>query len=109
MYNIIKVIGILVRFFYLPNPFESLPNGELINYCAEPLLHIVTFGVVGIYYESGSNPVEGSLLYTVFYFIHVGLLLLLCGFFEWSRIAIIIIAILYVAFHIIINRIRNII
>lgn len=106
MYNIIKAIGVLVRFFYLPNPFQSLPNGDLINFAAEPFIHIITFGVVGLYYESGSNPAVGSFLYTIFYFIHVGLLLL-CGFFEWNKVAIIVIAVLYLACHIVINRIKN--
>ena len=98
LYKIIKFIGVLVRFYYIPNPFSSLANGEIINYAAEPFLHIVTFGVVGIYYKSRSNPAAGSLLYTLFYFIHVGLLLL-CRFFEWNRIAIIVIMALYIASH----------
>lgn len=106
MYNLIKVIGILVRFFYLPNPFETLPNGVLINYAAEPFLHIITFEVVGLYYESGSGPALGSFLYTVFYFIHIGLLML-CGFFAWHRVAVIAISIIYIGCHIVINRLRN--
>jgi len=106
LYNIIKLIGVLIRFYYIPNPFSSLANGELINYIAEPFIHTVTFGVVGIYYNRGSNPAVGSILYTIFYFVHVGLLLL-CGFFDWNKIAIIVIAALYITCHVLINKVRN--
>lgn len=92
----------------MPNPFETLDNGNLINYIIEPFIHIVTFGVVGIYYKSGRNPTLGSILYTAFYFIHIGILLLF-GVFEWNKIAVIIILILYITCHMLINKLKTII
>ncbi len=121
LYRFIAMISILIRQFALPNPFEPLgekfvisinsidilltPN--IVNWIFEPILHIITFAVVGIYYKKGHNkPSVGSLLYLIFYILHVGLIYLMsCYKFLW--IAVIIVLILYFALHIVINILKN--
>lgn len=124
MYKLIAFCSILIRQFYLPNPFDgytyhsSLIYGEtavpvsiiippqLLNIIAEPFLYIITFSIVGIYYVRGSFPTLGSLLYLFFYVVHVSLLYLI-GYFQWTIWAIIIILISYFCIHIGINIFRN--
>lgn len=109
MYRIMMVLSVLIRQFYIPNPFEVLGDGlimnigevpimiqpEMLNWIAEPFVHCVTFGVVGMYYDEGSAPALGSLLYLLFYCVHTFLLWLmsLCGFAIW---AVVIILVIYV-------------
>lgn len=75
MYRLIAWLSKLIRIFIIPNPFGNLEYGLLINIMAEPILHIITFGVVGLFYNTGSAPAFGSFLYLLFYIIHVGLLI----------------------------------
>ena len=83
-YGIIGLLSIIVRNFALPNPFEVLGDGTkvygifltpaVLNLVAEPILHLVTFTEVGLFYHSGEMPGLGSLLYLVFYVLNVGIL-----------------------------------
>ena len=99
MYKIIAAISMLIRQFWLPNPFEALGDGLqveiwntlvvlppfLLNWLAEPMMWGVTYGVVGMYYQKGSNPALGSFLYLVFICIHTGIvhLMALADFNKW--------------------------
>ena len=81
----------IVRQYAIPNPFEALGEGlvvtirevpillspELLNWMADPIIAAFTFGIVGLYYISGSAPALGSILYMVFYALHIGLLYLI--------------------------------
>ena len=112
-YGLMAGIGMLVRQFLLPNPFEQLPHPIvakfsgisiaipplMLNMFAEPVLHAFTFAIVGIYYSRGEFPALGSFLYLVFYSIHVGLLALM-AMMQFASWAIILILILYIASHI---------
>lgn len=91
----IKVISILIRQFYMPNPFEPDPGAALFNWIAEPFIHLFTYFVVGLYYDAVSEPAIGSLLYLFFYFIHTGLLMAM-GYFGWNTIVIILITLMYI-------------
>lgn len=100
MYKLMAVISILVRQFYIPNPFEVLGDGlvvnvgdtlsvlspEVLNWMATLFLPAVTYTVVGLYYDRGSNPALGSFLYLLFYCVHTLLLWLvsLAGFAIWA-------------------------
>lgn len=95
MYKIMAGLSILIRQFYIPNPFEPRADAWLLNLIAEPVMYMITFNVVGIFYARGSAPALGSFLYLIFYFIHTGLLMLM-GYFQWTKIAIIIIAVSYI-------------
>jgi len=121
MYKFISVISVVIRMFYLPNPFEPL-NGkytfmllnaeipitaDIINWVAEPLLHFITFSITGLYYSKGrDNPAKGSLLYLFFYCVHVGLIYVL-SLFSFAKLAIILVLILYIAAHIVFNVLKN--
>lgn len=120
MYKLIATISIFIRQFYIPNPFEALGNGlvvnigeismllspEVLNWIAEPFMHGITYTIVDLYYERGSAPALGSVLYLIFYCIHIFLLWLmsLAGFATW---AVSLILVLYIGCHIGINRMKN--
>ena len=117
MYKIMALISVVVRQFYLPNPFEALEEGleitlnnnqfimgpECLNLVTEPLIHIITFAVVGLYYERGSAPVLGSLMYLFFYCMHAFILWLmsLTSFTYW---AVLFILVIYICFHVALRR-----
>lgn len=121
LYRFIAFISVLIRQFILPNPFEPLGENipitineivimltpDLVNWIAEPILHTITFTIVGIYYKKGyNNPSVGSFLYLIFYIFHVGLIYIISCF-RFSWIAVIIVLALYLALHIIINVLKN--
>lgn len=94
MYKFFAIISFIVRNFYLPNPFSSLKYGVIINLVIEPILQSVTFFIVGFFYERGSNPALGSILYLFFYAVHTSLILL-CSKFYFANYAILSIVVLY--------------
>ena len=121
LYGILATISILVRQFVLPNPFD--PLGEefvitikdvviplyplVLNLLAEPILHAITFAIVGIYYHKGHhNPALGSFLYLLFYVIHVGMIYIVSSF-GFSFVAMVIVVITYMVLHIGINILKN--
>ena len=120
MYKLIAAISILIRQFYLPNPFEALGDGLIVNigetsillppgvlnWVAEPIMHMVTFAIVGLYYDRGSAPALGSFLYLLFYCVHTFLLWLmsLAGFSTW---AVVVIVVLYIACHMSLTKLRS--
>ena len=113
MYKLVATISILIRQFCIPNPFDKMEGsltvslGEMsmvcpptvMNWVAEPFMHAVTFAAVGLYYDSGTAPAFGSVLYLLFYCVHTFMLWLmaLARFAEW---AIMFVVILYVVCHI---------
>jgi len=98
IYKIIAAFSLMIRLFYIPNPFEMLEYGYLINIVAKPFLHFITFHIVGLYYQSRDWPFFGSVLYLFFYCIHAGLLMLI-GYFEWNIFALIIVVFAYIGIH----------
>ncbi len=95
MYKLVSLISVIARYYYLPNPFGNIQNGVIINFMMEPILQGFTFKVVGLFYERRSSPALGSFLYLFFYSIHT-CLIMLCGMFNFTKIAITMVAILYV-------------
>lgn len=117
VYKIIATFSVLIRQFVLPNPFEPLGEKfnvtlfnitlsltpDIANWIAEPVLHLLAFGITGLYYARGYNdPVVGSFLYLLFYAIHTLILMLMsaAGFAWW---AVVLLVISYIAGHIGIN------
>lgn len=99
MYKIIATISVLIRQFVLPNPFKSfgLIGSIVANLIAEPIVHILAFGLVGIFYARGTAPALGSFLYLICYAVITGTLYLMAMFaFSLSSI-IFILLIVYVA------------
>lgn len=91
----IKGSSIFIRQYMLPNPFGDLPNADILNWMAGIILYPVTYIVVSLFYRERSNPPLGAFLYLFFYAVHTGLIAL-CGVFDFSKVSIIIIGILYV-------------
>ena len=100
LYGLIVSASTIVRQFVLPNPFECFGDGAvLINWIAEPFIHIVAFLIVRNFYISGSAPALGSLLYLLAYAIIVGVLWVLgLAEFAWWSILIACVAIAIVGF-----------
>ena len=95
LYSVMALVSMMVRQFVLPNPFECFGDkAALINWIAEPIMHLIVFGAVGIFYLKGvDESAFGSFLYLVFYALLTGILLLLSifSFAWWWIIAILVI------------------
>ena len=78
-------ISLLVRQFYLPNPFECFgAKGLIYNWGAGLILAPLAYALVGLVYRSGDAPALGSFLYLVTYAILTGILWVLGQFsFAW--------------------------
>lgn len=119
MYTLMMTISTIVRQFCIPNPFEALGEGLtifvgenpillspiLLNWLAEPIMYLITYLVVGLYYERASCPALGSFLYLLFYCIHMWIIWLmsLAGFATW---AVVLIIVAYVGCHIGLAKLR---
>lgn len=69
------VISVLIRQFALPNPFECFgESAALINWIAEPIMHAIAYGIVGLFYVRGSAPLLGSIAYLFTYALLTGIL-----------------------------------
>ena len=113
IYTTLAALFWFMRQFVFPNPFEVLGEGiaitirndvlilspELLNWFADPIIYVITFGVVGLYYIRGSAPALGSILYMIFYTIHICLIYWVLSFYPtiWVMILIIIV---YVVLHV---------
>ena len=100
LYALFTIISTLVRQFALPNPFECFGNNAiLINWIAEPILHIIAYAIVGLFYSKGSAPLLGSVGYLFAYACLVGFLWMLGIFsFAWWWIVIIIVCLIILAY-----------
>ncbi len=72
---------------------------EILNWIADPIIFAITFGVVGLYYISGSAPALGSFLYMFFYCVHIAGLYLLLSIYPTVWLMILIVGV-YIALHI---------
>lgn len=92
LYGVMVVISIIVRQFYLPNPFECFGDlSWLYNLIAEPIIHAVALALVGWVYHRGDFPALGSFLYLVAYVAITGVLTLMGVFsFAWWWVLIIV-------------------
>jgi len=86
LYKIISIVSIIIRQFYLPNPFEPLGvivltpyfvlTPFMLNLLAGIVLGPITYEIVGICYN-GEFPAWGSGLYLFFYCVHTGVVYLI--------------------------------
>ena len=102
MYNIVCLISVIVRQFFMANPFEDaaieVPLGPIFsNMITGAMLVPTTYMVVGIFYKRRSSPAVGSMLFLIFYLVHNGLLVLMSKA-EFNKIIIGIILVAYIAF-----------
>jgi len=79
------VISVLIRNFALPNPFSCF--GDIVFFynllLAEPILHSLSYWLVGLVYEKGSHPSWGSLLYLIVYLL-LDVMLYIFGIFRFA-------------------------
>ena len=94
LYGIMAAISIIVRQFYLPNPFECFGDMAIvINWIAEPIIHVAAYLLVSTIYTKGSFPALGSFLYLIAYAAITGILALMGIFsFAWWWVLIIVAA-----------------
>lgn len=95
LYGIMSTLSLIIRQFYLPNPFECFGDkAVLINWIAEPIIHAVAFALVGLMYHKGDFPALGSFLYLIIYASIIGALTVMGIFsFAWWWVLIIVVAI----------------
>lgn len=95
-YGLMTVISTLIRQFCLPNPFECFGDSAiLINWIAEPVIQVVAYVIVGMFYTHGSAPFFGSLFYLITYAMIVGVLWMFGIFsFAWWWILIIVVVLI---------------
>ena len=99
MYKIMMVISLIVRQFYLPNPFEcfGVLAGTIINWIVEPAIHGLAYTIVGTVYTRGSFSALGSLLYLLTYGTITGVLALMSIFsFAWWWVIIVLVGVYFV-------------
>lgn len=121
MYTLIRALSVLIRGNMLPNPFEvlgerfnidlfgiSIPmNPTVMLLFIEVIMHWITFKIVGLYYTKRTDsPAWGSFLYLLFYCAQIGLLQLM-GIFAFTKVACVLITILYVTLHIGLLYLKN--
>lgn len=71
MYKIIAIAGLIIRQFFLPNPFEPFGVwGSVYNLLASGAIGTLAYFTVGLFYEKKSLPFIGSLFYTITYIIY---------------------------------------
>lgn len=120
IYKVFAFISFIVRSYVMPNPFESL-LGKMIeldgleqffvylplNALLEYVLYKITYAIVGLYYDrSEKTPLKGSILYFIFYWIHVGFISVIIKF-NFSALSIFLVAAFYVILHILISVIAS--
>lgn len=95
MYGIMVLISTIVRQFVLPNPFECFGDSAIvINWVAEPIIHVVAYGLVGLVYHRGESPALGSILYLLAYAAVTGILAIMGIFsFAWWWIIIVLLCV----------------
>jgi len=98
IYALMTVISVLIRQFALPNPFECFgESADLINWIAEPIMHAIAYGIVGLFYVRGSAPLLGSIAYLVTYALLTGVLWVMGIFsFAWWWVLILVMVLIAV-------------
>ena len=122
-YSFIAIISWYIRNYCMDNPFNKffellisdigfIGNSSAIVliidfFVGNAILHSVTFMVVGFVYSRGEFPTLGSILYLMFYILHIYILGKLCVLITSSILIILLfIAFVFIEF-IVLNTIRN--
>lgn len=110
LYGIISAISIIIRQFVLPNPFECFGDSAIIiNWIAEPILHLIAYSLVGLVYCKGSLPAWGSFLYLLTYSALVGILWIFSIFsfaWWWVLILVVITIAVFIGINMLIEKVR---
>ncbi|MBR5179387.1 MAG: hypothetical protein IKW90_11385 [Lachnospiraceae bacterium] len=97
MYVIIRFIGLIIRQFILPNPFETMwpERAFVINWAIGLVLLPTSYAITGRWYHRGEDPMVGSLMFNFIYIcLSLGLwgILLLAKAISDNKVAAVIIA-----------------
>ena len=94
MYKLISIVSLLIRQVCLPNPFECFGDSAiLINWIAGIVMAPISYLIVGLIYDKGSEPAVGSFLYLLTYALITGVLWITSIFsFAWWWILILVVA-----------------
>ena len=90
-YIILSTLFWFIRQFFIPNPFEVLDDGipvmindvpllltpDVLNSIAGLVLPAFTYIVVRLFYQRGSAPAVGSILYMILFCVNTGILYLM--------------------------------
>ena len=120
IYFVLAALFWFIRQVAIPNPFEVLGEGipiiigevsflltpDILNWIADPVIGAITFIVVGLYYIKRSDPALGSILYMIFYAVHIGLLYLLLWVYPIVWLMVLIVGI-YIGLHIVAVILNN--
>ena len=84
MYEVISLLSIIIRQYYLPNPyifyFESSLYADIFNiFIGGAILHMFSFFLTSSIYEKGKNATwVGCILYCINYTFNTVLIIFLC-------------------------------
>lgn len=122
MYIVIMILSVLMRTFYLPNPFEVFGNNIMIPFgdyyfpipanfinilYGSLVLAPIAFAVTGRYYHKGiDHPAKGSCIFLGFYMIY-NYMTVLASRAQFEDLAIVVIIVAYFVLHICIDKIIN--
>lgn len=71
MYRLIYIMGLLIRQFFLPNPFEVLwpEYAVILNWLFGGLLLLVAYLLTGLIYRKGDGAAIGSIIFNIIYLV----------------------------------------
>lgn len=108
MYKLIYSLGFLIRQFVLPNPFTPFgESAELINLIVGGLFVPLSFIMVGLIYDRGSEPALGSFLFNLVYALNTGITYVVCLAYPVKWLMIVIAAAYFVLYLFVAYRIRE--
>lgn len=112
MYSITSFISLIIRQFFLPNPyinyFLDKNVADLFNLIiGGAILHFLSFGITSIYYSKGGAPTLGSISYLFWYMINTGIITLIGNLIDNVYLLIFSLTIIYLIIISIVIKISN--
>lgn len=92
MYKIFNILSLIVRQYYLPNPyllyFSNSLYADIFNlFIGGSILHMLSFFLTSSVYNKGTHPGSiGCILYCISYIFNTFLIQNLCNIFEMVKI-----------------------
>ena len=103
MYYIVALISVVIRQYYLPNPYVAFVDpgiATLFNIVIGGfILHVISFTITGIYYSRGDAPVIGSLSYLIWYCINTAIIIFVGTNVNNMYLAIVLLLIIYIGIY----------
>ena len=111
MYQIISALNGFIREEMIPNPFEFISENQLMvmlftYLIGGTILHIISFNMCGVFYNTGKNKILGSIGYMFFYYINVQTLLKLSQLFNNVNLICSLYIVFVIGMFILLNKIK---